>query len=194
MSYLTPHISKNIKEFLSDTDRIVNLVESFGSPLNITFPEQAALNFLSLDHMLKVHQVKGRIFYATKTNKSVAILRKLSGIKNISIDVASSGELGAALSAGFSSERMEATGPKNDEFLRLCIAHDILINIDDKEEFRRIQEIATKLNTEKKVRVLLRVAHSNRTTSTVQDVRFGLGATELVDVLNDCINSVIGAN
>ncbi len=150
------------------------LVKGFGSPLNILFPEQAIQNLKLLEQVFVEHRIRGRVFYASKTNKSEAILRRLSSVSSATVDVASSAELQAALNSGFAANRIEATGPKNDEFLRLCLLHDVIINLDDRNEYERVLRIHSLLGVSGKVRVLIRVAHPSSSTQIRRAVRFGM--------------------
>ncbi len=188
MPYLTPSISKTIKDFLTDRESLSKLVAGFGSPLNLVFPEQVTQNLGQLEDVFKDHKIRGRVFYASKVNKSEAILRQLSTALGAAVDVASSAELKAALGAGFSASRIEATGPKNDEFLRLCLLHDVIINLDDRKEYDRILRIHHQLDLLKKVRVLLRIARPNASNQTKRAVRFGMEPHDIDAVLERCVN------
>lgn len=191
MPYLTPRISSPIKELLADQEFLFRLVAGFGSPLNLVFPELAVQNFSQLEYVFKEHRIRGRIFYASKTNKSEAILRRLSSVPSAAVDVASSAELTSALGAGFSANRIEATGPKNDEFLRLCILHDVVINVDDQKEYDRILRIHNQLGLSGKVRILLRIARPNISSQTRRAVRFGMEPKDIDAVLEDCAQNNI---
>lgn len=189
MPYLTPSISKTVEDFLADQESLFRLVTGFGSPLNLIFPEQVTHNLDQLEKVFKDHKIRGRVFYASKTNKSEAILRQLSSTNGAAIDVASSAELKAALGAGFSANRIEATGPKNDEFLRLCILHEVIINLDDRKEYDRILRIHSQLGHVGKVRILLRIARPNVSNQTKRAVRFGMEPQDIDAVLERCASN-----
>lgn len=189
MPYLTPSVSKTIKDFLADQESLLRLVAGFGSPLNLVFPEQVIQNLHQLEGVFKDHKIRGRVFYASKTNKSEAILRRLSSAKGAAVDVASSAELKAAFGAGFSASRIEATGPKNDEFLRLCILHDVIINLDDRKEYDRILRIHSQLGNAGKVRILLRIARPNVSNQTKRAARFGMEPQDIDAILERCVGN-----
>lgn len=96
---------------------------------------------------LKTH-THGRfdIHYALKANPNHSILSVLSS-QGIGADVASEGELSRALEAGFSSEKIEFSGPgKREEELELAIKNDIAsINIENINEIDKIVTIAKSL-------------------------------------------------
>lgn len=186
MPYLKPYLSKTVEDFVSKKQTLIRLVDGFGSPLNLLFPEQAVENLSGLEQVFKDHRIRGRVFYASKTNKSEAILRRLSTVSSAAVDVASSAELKAALGAGFSADRIEATGPKNNEFLRLCILHGIIINIDDRKEYDRLLRIYQELGLSTKVRILLRIARPNASSQTKRAVRFGMERQDVDAILDDC--------
>lgn len=186
MPYLKPYISKTIEDFIVEEKTLSSLAAGFGTPLNLLFPEQVVRNLSNLERVFGQHSVRGRVFYASKANKSEAILRRLSAEKTAAVDVASIAELTAALGAGFSAGRIEATGPKNDEFLRLCLSHDVIINIDDRKEYHRILRIHKKLGVSAKVRILLRIARPSASNQTKRAVRFGMEPQDIDAILEDC--------
>ena len=73
------------------------------------------------------------------------------------MDVASHGELLSALQAGFVGERLEATGPKNEKFIRLALQHGVVIAIDSTDELFLISKVLSRLMLTE-ARVLLRIS------------------------------------
>lgn len=153
---LTPKIDDNIKCFLNNQKSIYNLINTFGSPLNIVFPKNIKNNIESFKKMFDKYNVKGYIYYAHKCNKSSAIVKEVLN-NNINIDVSSLGELRHALSMGFTSSKIEATGPKNDEFIILGLRHNIIFNVDNLEEINTIIKYYKKINKKEKIKVLIRL-------------------------------------
>ena len=92
------------------------LLERWGSPLNVLFPEIFAANVAGLRDELDASGLRYRICYAHKANQGRAFVRAALAA-GIGIDVASPGELRSALAAGFPASRIEATGPKGRDFL-----------------------------------------------------------------------------
>lgn len=153
---LTPKIDGNIKRFLNDKKGVYNLTNTFGSPLNIVFPKNIKENIDDFKKVFDKHNIKGHIYYAHKCNKSSAIVKEVLN-NNINIDVASLEELKHALSIGFTSNKIEATGPKNDEFIILGLRHNILFNADNLEEINTIIKFHKKMNKKEKTRILIRL-------------------------------------
>ncbi len=182
--YLTAAIHPTVKEHISDTDAFHSLVNTYGSPLNVLFPQNMGELVEKYNCIFNEYRIQGTVYYAAKANKSNALLKHLS-TQRVKVDVASVAELQAALSCGFAAERIEATGPKNNEFLSLCLLHGVLINIDDIAELTRIISLSTKLELKRPVGVLVRVNDfSSSTTKIIQkDVRFGINTSELPKVL-----------
>ncbi len=83
------------------------------------------------------------IFYAVKANPALAVLRLFSGV-GLGADVASRGELMAALAAGYSPDRIVMAGPgKSDRDLSAAAACGVLgINVEGISELDRLQRIA----------------------------------------------------
>ena len=72
---LTAEVSSDIKNFIQDKKLVESLVNSFGSPLNIVFQKQIKRNYSSFKKVCESNEVMCRLFYAHKTNKSLALLR-----------------------------------------------------------------------------------------------------------------------
>lgn len=184
MYHLDPLISKNISEFLKVSD-LQKLINTFGSPLNIVFPEQLDQNAKRFSEIFDKHRMKGEIYYATKSNKSTALMKAAlkAGTK---IDVASLKELQDAFSVGFTGDQIEATGPKNDDFLILCMLHNVLVNIDDCGELEQLLSLKEKLSSRNNLRILARLNDfsSVQTTFIQKDSRFGINNSELVNFFN----------
>lgn len=96
------------------------------------------------------------IHYALKANPNAGILSELAS-QGIGADVASEGELQSALDAGFSSNKIEFSGPgKRDDELRLAIESNVAsINIENISEIDKIITICQSLGTSANVGVRL---------------------------------------
>lgn len=134
---LRPCLSNRLKDFLGESKLIRDLVTAFGSPLNILFPQAMAGNHNPFLDMLAKHRVKGKLFFAHKANQSHSLLSE-TAMSTIGVDVASLDELRHALACGFTGARLEATGPKNLEFLHLCLMHGLVVNVDSMDELMQL--------------------------------------------------------
>jgi diaminopimelate decarboxylase len=158
MLKLAPRIATEAQSYITAGNLLKQLLRTYGSPLNIMLPSVAVTNYQAFEDVFSSYALKHKIYIAVKANKSQAILKRMA-FTNACVDVASTQELIDALAAGFSGNRIEATGPKNQEFLKLCIAHDVQINVDDYNELVQIEAICEKLFiTNKQVGVYLRLS------------------------------------
>jgi diaminopimelate decarboxylase len=118
--------------------------------------------------------------YAVKANPALALLRRMAGT-GVGADVASAGELAAALRAGFPSERIVFTGPgKRDPELADATARGLrAITVESLGELDRLRDAARAQGA--RPRVLLRAAGSERPANVVGagDGRFGMRRSDL---------------
>lgn len=184
MYYLTPAIHPSVKNSLINRKRISELLSALGSPLNIIYPKIIIENFKQFKKVINKHELDGEIFYAHKANKSIANLKQLV-LSDCSVDVASEKELQQALIAGFIGSRIEATGPKNQSFIRLALMHRIIINLNSLDELKLALELKTKLNILDVIPLFVRLKEfkSSETNILKKDSKFGLNIDEAIEVL-----------
>lgn len=182
---LRPRIATNITQFLENRELVHQLCDGLGSPLNIVFPDNIEANIKSFENAYKKHMLRGRIYFTSKPCKSNALIRKAS-LYNVGADVSSSGSLDHVLSAGFAPERIEATGPKNADYILKCLQLDILINVDSIAELHSIKELRAKLGLTCKAQVMVRLTgfSSPRLHFTPQDGTFGTHIKDIPYVLD----------
>lgn len=189
MLKFTPKVCQIMQEFLEDKQKVFNLVDCFGSPLNILFPENLDNNVIAFNEVFNEFKIKGRIFYAHKCNKSQAIIKRVI-YNNIGIDVASVQELKNALGSGFVGKNIEATGPKNEDFIYLGVMQNITFNVDNLQELTDIIKFAKQINKKEKTKILLRI---NEFSSKEQKIvnrqsRFGMNLSsiyEAIEIIKD---------
>ncbi|MEV0248322.1 decarboxylase [Nocardia sp. NPDC050712] len=151
---LPPKIHPLVRAFLDRRDTVDDTLARFGSPVHLVFPQVYTENLKRLRAVLEAQLPRHRICYAHKVNRSRAFVRTAEHA-GASVDVASPRELASAVGAGFATTRIEATGPKGEEFLRELIECGATVNVDNLWELARVAELAG-ANT--KVPVLLRVS------------------------------------
>lgn len=175
--------SDMIHRFLDDGELAATLVDSFGSPLNIMFPQAFTKNIKSFNAVYKDLNLAGKIFFTHKPNKSLSLIRH-AALSDSCLDISSAGELAHGLQAGFHPSRIEATGPKNDEYLLLCLLHGIMINIDNPDELRRLIAI-NKSIPQRKQSVMLRLmlTPDQKARFTRTDTTFGLDILDIDEAL-----------
>jgi diaminopimelate decarboxylase len=182
---LRPRISTTISQFLENRELVHQLCDGLGSPLNIVFPDNIEDNIKSFEDTYKKHMLRGKIYFTSKPCKSKALIRKAS-LYNVGADVSSSGSLDHVLSAGFSPDRIEATGPKNVDYILKCLQLDVLINADSISELHMIVALRSKLGLSRKARVMVRLTgfSSPRLHFTPQDGTFGTHIKDIPYVLD----------
>ncbi len=186
---LKANLNSEVEKFLADKEFVFELVRGFGSPLNILLPDLLQDNVHAFQKILKSYFLSGKIFFAHKTNRSDSILKRLS-LEDVGIDVASAAELKHALACGFAAERIEATGPKNAEFLALALSHNIVINIDSIVELEEIIRLKEKYNYSSRTQILLRLSDfGNNSRYSNKTSRFGICSWEIDDALNLILQS-----
>lgn len=174
MFKFTPKLNQETRDIIENKEKLKELANCYGSPLNILFPNVMDKNISNFKETLKKHHLSGKIYYAHKCNKSNSFLKQ--ALQNqINVDVASLEELKSALSNGFTGDKIEATGPKNDDFIILGIRHNIIFNVDNLEEIKKINYFKEKIQTKNKIRILLRLNgfKSEETRIINRNSRFG---------------------
>ena len=174
MFKFTPKLNQETRDIIENKEKLKELANCYGAPLNILFPNVMNKNISDFKEILKKHNLSGKIYYAHKCNKSNSFLKQ--ALQNqINVDVASLEELKSALSNGFTGDKIEATGPKNDDFIILGIRHNIVFNVDNLEEIKKINYFKEKIQTKNKIRILLRLNgfKSEETKIINRNSRFG---------------------
>lgn len=182
---LRPAIAPNLAAFLQNRDLVRQLSGGFGSPLNIVFPDNIDANIRSFQDAYKKHMVRGRIYFTSKPCKSKALIRRAS-LHDVGADVSSSGSLDHVLASGFSPDRIEATGPKNTDYILKCLQLDVLINADSIAELHEIAALRKAIGLSRKARVMVRLMgfSSPRLHFTPQDGTFGTHIKDIPFVLD----------
>lgn len=92
-----------------------------------------------------------QIHYAIKANPFPPLLRLMSGLVDGG-DVASSGELGKALEAGFKPDSLSFAGPgKRDGELEAALRAGITVNVESRGELERLARLGERLGIRPKV-------------------------------------------
>lgn len=173
-------LSPLLRRVIDDDGLLGTLADGFGSPLNVLLPQQLAVNATAARRGFAGHPgLRYRIFLAHKPNRSAAVVRQ-AVVEGLDLDVASEGELRSGLAAGFPGARIEATGPKNEAFLRLAVQHGVLVNADSAAELHTLATIRRGLGGDAPVDVVVRVGGL---ADTGLDTKFGLPVRDVPSVL-----------
>lgn len=185
---LTPVVHEEVATFLGDKERLFELVEQHGSPLNLLFPDLMQPNISGFQNVLEKYLDRSRVYYAHKPNKSSELLRavKKSGA---GVAVASLKELKNALKVGLPSDNIEATGPKNDVFIKNGVRAGIIFNIDSLTELGVV--VAESEHQKKKTSVYLRLNgfSANHTDIRWGESRFGILVKEIDSALQQLVEN-----
>ena len=181
---LRPRVHPLIRDALAQKDFILDLVERHGSPLNLVFPQNLEGNISDFQSVFKKERLRGRIYYVTKPCKSFALMRAARKY-DVGVDVSSVNSLNAVLKAGWAPDRVVANGPKNTEYLSLCVQNGIHINADSFDELEQLSELYAGAPINLGVRLC--GFHSPRAGFTEHDSTFGIHIKHLervLDILN----------
>lgn len=175
---LRPRVHSSIRDFLNNKALLFSLVEQFGSPLNLVFPQNIHENIKTYTDVYKKHHLRGKIYFTTKPCKSQALFREALN-EDIGVDVSSAGSLRAIMDCGWQSDRIGATGPKSKEYIRLALQHDVLLNVDNIDELKQIAALQSGV---RKARITIRLADSGQSRVqflTQDDTTFGIRTADM---------------
>jgi diaminopimelate decarboxylase len=181
--FLEPRLESRLRSLLNVPGLLHTLTEALGSPLNVVVPDQLADNLQQFRSVYGSHHLSGQVYFAHKANRSSALLRRLAAT-DAGVDVASLGELQHALGAGFTPDRITATGPKNPEFLWLAARTSVTVSLDTLGELEQLATLVRK-HALPRTRILLRLSGFEASGVRVlsRRSRFGTDVGELEPLL-----------
>ncbi|MEV0900038.1 Y4yA family PLP-dependent enzyme [Actinoplanes sp. NPDC049802] len=176
--YLQPRVDGDLRSILDGHDRLHQMVDALGSPLNLVLPDRLAANVRDFRAAVRAHGLNGGVYLAHKANRSSALIRALAAT-DAGADVASLGELQHALGAGLGPDRIMATGPKSREFLWLAARTGATVNADSAAELAELAAIVA-AHRLPRVRVMARLSAFASTGANVltRASRFGTPAAD----------------
>lgn len=147
--------NEEIKNFIEDKENIFDLIKKYWSPCHFIFPKSFWENIEKFKKTLDDFDLKYKIFYAHKSNKTPIFL-DICKEKNIWIDVSSENELQNCIWKNISE--IECSWPKNKAFLEKCIENKNIIAVDSFSEIENILEIKKQKNISEKINILIRIS------------------------------------
>ena len=94
---LKPRMHDHIRAYLNEyQEQIFDLVDAFGSPLNLMFPQVIEDNIAAFREVYDRYNIQGRVYVSTKPNKSAAALKQ-AALCDVGVDVSSGNSLKFAL-------------------------------------------------------------------------------------------------
>lgn len=178
---LKPRIHPRIRSLMQEKSLLFDLMERYGSPLNLVFPQNIHDNIRDFQEAYRKNHLRGRIYFSSKPCKSLSLFKEASNAE-IGIDVSSAGSLKAVMDCGWQAGRIGATGPKNREYISAALKNDALINVDNIDELKQIVALRNSLCLSHKARITIRLANynSNRVKFTSQDdTTFGIRGEDM---------------
>lgn len=171
-------------QVLDDHQLATDLIEQYGSPVNLINPDPVARHAAELVQAAAAHGVEARIFFARKANKALALVDAALAAGH-GIDVASARELDQVLMAvqraGGAPDRVILTAAvKPEALLRAALTARVTISVDNTDEFESLVQIAQQTGERAQVALRMQVALPDRPES-----RFGQPITRLSDLLQE---------
>ncbi|MEU7763903.1 alanine racemase [Nocardia sp. NPDC049190] len=168
------HLDPWERRLLHDPNLLGDIAFAIGGPFHVMYPARVAHNIREFRSAFEQAGVHGAIYYGKKANKAACVARACAE-HGAGVDVASVGELVAALAQGVRGDDLMVTGPaKADELLWLAARHGALVAVDDLGELDRLAGLGSRTWP---ARVLLRVLPAASAS------RFGMTADEIDSAL-----------
>lgn len=172
-----PRMSAQVRAFLDEPRRAISLVETFGSPLNVVFPQQPAENLRAFEQVLAERRVSGRVLCTSKPNRSRALLSSLAHA-GAWLDVSSRRALAEALASGIPGDRIQATGPKTVEYLALAVAHGSYVTVDNPAELQMLESVRSAVASAGPAKAIIRIRARRSSFRANQEIQQTFGSTE----------------
>ncbi|WP_454195196.1 alanine racemase [Nocardia sp. Marseille-Q1738] len=168
------HLDPWERRLLDDPHLLGDIAFATGGPFHVMYPARVAHNIREFRAAFERAGVQGSIYYGKKANKAACVARACAE-NGAGVDVASIGELTAALAQGVRGDELMVTGPaKSDELLWLAARHGALLAVDDLGELDRLAALTSPTTP---ARVLLRVLPAASAS------RFGMTCDEIAEAL-----------
>ena len=177
---LTARLEPWMEEILSDPTRCRELIDSYGSPVNLHEYSAMGKNVKELNSAAAAHHIDFQIYFARKANKTMAAIDRAVH-EECGVDVASLNELRQCLDRGVQAARIIVSAAvKSKALMELAIASGATISLDNDEELHSVLELSS--NSAEPLHVALRLAINH---PAIPATRFGLPASSWLQVLND---------
>ena len=133
------------REVFSNFPFLEDLLEEYGSPINIHHTEPFKENFKRFRQVFDRHKLPHTIFFARKANRCTVFVKESKRL-GIGVDTASYLELKQCLDIGCDPNKIVLTAAvKNEKLVQLALQHNVLIILDNEDECRLVNRIAGEL-------------------------------------------------
>ena len=140
---LTGRLEPWLADVLADPTACADLLERFGSPVNLIDPAPLARNAAELVRAGAERGVEVRVRFARKANKALALVDAALGAGH-GVDVASQAELAQVLETGAPPERIILSAAvKPTGLLELAVRSGVTISLDTAGELDAVAALAT---------------------------------------------------
>lgn len=172
-------------ELAADSDRVKQLIEFHGSPVNVLSTDPMRSNIKDLQNVASQASVPLQIHFARKANKCAEFVR--TGLmESIGFDVASESETQQTLDElhrlpqhPFDFPIVCTAAVKPVSLIRSCVLSNIVLVIDNEDELTTLRETLAHLgSTAPKARIAFRLQHCSAKFPDLPS-RFGMPADEL---------------
>ncbi|GAA5227141.1 alanine racemase [Paeniglutamicibacter antarcticus] len=175
---LTARLEPWMERLLADTVACGELVERFGSPVNLHDFSALGRNAQELRTAAAKHSVALQVYLARKANKTIGAI-DAAVRADCGLDVASLNELDQCLRRGVDPGRIIVTAAvKSAALLRLALENQVVVSLDNLDEAADLLEMAGAAGL--KPCVALRLASGN---PGLPPTRFGLRAAAWLEFL-----------
>ncbi|MGW0180367.1 alanine racemase [Nocardia sp. NPDC003345] len=162
------------QRILADPRFLGDIAFAVGGPFHLMYPPRVVANIRAFQDVFTRHGVTGAVYYGKKANKAACVARACA-TAGAGVDIASTGELLAALGQGVTGPELMVTGPeKSGELHWLAARHGCLVAVDSIGELERLAAVDIP------VRVLLRAlppASASRFGMTEGELDHAMAAT-----------------
>ncbi|MDQ0092739.1 alanine racemase [Paeniglutamicibacter psychrophenolicus] len=168
---LTARLEPWMETLLADPAGCRELIDTFGSPVNLHDFSALRRNADELRAAAAGHRVDFRVYLARKANKTIGAI-DAAVAAGCGIDVAGFHELDQALRRGVDPDQLIVTAAvKSRELLALALDNGVVVSLDNRDEAEDLLEAAAARGV--RARVALRLASAN---PLLPPTRFGLRA------------------
>ena len=157
------------------------LAKEFDTPLYVMSERRIRNNFRHLKDALTKQYDKVRIFYSTKANTNLSVLKILQS-EGAWLDAVSPGEVFLALKAGFPPEKILFTGTsvRNDE-LKFVVDSGVTMNVDSLSQLRRLFKFHVPPFLSVRANPEVGAGHHEHCITGGKDSKFGIWENDVVE-------------
>jgi diaminopimelate decarboxylase len=183
---LTARLEPWAVDLLSDRRRCRELVDTYGSPVNVLRTAPMVRNMAELRDAGADAGVDTRVFYARKANKALCFVDTAVRAGH-GVDVAGERELRQVLDRGVPGDRVILSAAvKPDRLLRLAVDHGVTVSVDTVAELARVRDLGASAGSPRP-RVAPRIAPD---PDLLPPTRFGERLHVWADALRDGADGV----